>query len=355
MSTVHATLEQLEAGLVVATGERHTIVIPSTIVRVRLVGMLFDTDKTFLLPSAMTGIRRLAQLYDQHLAKTVLVSGHTDRAGDTVHNLALSVERAQAVAAFLQDEVDDWLPRYKAGKQKSKAWGTLEDQYMLSSLAGGGGMPYLIGAPSGKSDSATVDAIHRFQDENGLAQGAANDDTRRLLIEKYMATDGTTLPDDADILIHGCGESHPSVPTEDSVALAENRRVEVFCFRGPAKPPPSDPCPAGGCAEYPQWVAHTTQTFDINTDAETVVSLVDELGLPLRNATVRVLVPGSTPEEVQTDVNGTIRPRVAPGSSFDVVVLDAHEGGAEDSLTTPSGRHFATGGVAPAADKDDGS
>ena len=74
-----------------------------------------NTDKTFLLPSAMTGIRRLAQLYDQHLAKTVLVSGHTDRAGDTVHNLALSVERAQAVAAFLQDEVDDWLPRYKAG------------------------------------------------------------------------------------------------------------------------------------------------------------------------------------------------------------------------------------------------
>jgi outer membrane protein OmpA-like peptidoglycan-associated protein len=355
MSTLHPTLEQLAAGQVLATGEHHSIVIPPTVVRVRLVGMLFDTDKTFLLPSSMAGIRRLKQLYEQHVAKTALVSGHADRAGDADHNLALSVERAQAVAAFLKDDVDDWLPRYKAGKQKSTAWGAREDQHMLSFLTDGNGNRYLAGAISGKSDSATVDAIHRFQADNDLAKGAVNDGTRKLLIQKYMATDGTTLPDDAVVVIHGCGESHPSVPTEDSVALAENRRVEVFFFRGPAKPPPSDPCPAGGCAEYPQWVARTTQTFDINSDPEVVVFLVDELGLPLRNAAVRVLVPGAKPEEVQTDANGTIRPRGAPGSSFDVVVLDAHEGGPQDSLTTPSGRHFATGGVAPAEEKGSGS
>jgi outer membrane protein OmpA-like peptidoglycan-associated protein len=353
MSTVHATLEQVEAGLVLSTGEHHKVVIPSAIVRVRLVGMLFETEKSFLLPSAMKSIWRLKELYDQHAAKTVLVSGHADLAGSADYNLALSVERAQAVAAFLKDEVDDWLSRYKAGKQKSTAWGTREDQYMLSFLSDGSGKPYLVGAPSGKPDSATRDALHRFQTENGLAEGAANDGTRRLLIEKYMATDGAKLPDDVEVVIHGCGESHPSVATKDSVALAENRRVEVFFFRGPAKPPPSDRCPAGGCAEYPQWVAHTTSTFDVNADAEVVVFLVDELGLPLRNAAVRVLVPGGKPEEVQTDVNGTIRPRVAPGSSFDVVVLDAHEGGPEDSLTTPSGRHFATGGVASA--EGDGS
>jgi outer membrane protein OmpA-like peptidoglycan-associated protein len=355
MSTVHATLEQVEAGLVLATGEHHKIVIPSAIVRLRLVGMLFETEKTFLLPSAMKGIWRLKQLYEQHAAKTVLVSGHADRAGSADYNLALSVERAQAVAAFLKDDVDDWLPRYKTGKQKSTAWGTREDQYMLSFLADGSGKPYLVGAVSGKSDSATRDALHRFQAESGLAEGAASEATRRLLIEKYMATDGAKLPDDVEVAIHGCGESHPSVATKDSVALAENRRVEVFFFRGPVKPPPSDPCPSGGCAEYPQWVAHTTQTFDVNADAEVAVFLVDELGLPLRNVAVRVLVPGSQPEEVQTDVNGMIRPRVAPGSSFDIVVLDAHEGGAQDSLTTPSGRHFVTGGVAPAEDKGGGS
>ena len=355
MSTQHATLDQLEAGLGLATGERHTIIIPATVIRARLVGMLFETDKTFLLPSSMAGIRRLKQLYDEHLAKTVVVSGHTDRAGSADHNLALSVERAQAVAAFLQDEVDDWLPRYKAGKQKSTVWSTREDQYMLSFLKDDSGKPYLGGAVTGKPDAGTRAAVHRFQGHNGLAQGAMNDDTRRLLIQRYMATDGTTLPDDAQVVIHGCGESHPSVPTADSVALAENRRVEIFLFRGPPKPPPSTPCPAGGCAEYPQWVARSTQTFDINSDPEVVVFLVDELGLPLRNAAVRVLLPGGKKEEVQTDDHGTIRPRVAPGSSFDVVVLDVHEGGPQDSLVTPSGHHFAAGGVAPATGKEDGS
>jgi OmpA family len=349
MSTVHATLEQVAAGLVLATGEHHTIIIPPKVVRLRMTGMLFETDKTFLLPSSMAGIRRLKQLYDEHAAKTVLVSGHTDRAGSADHNLALSVERAQAVAAFLQDDVDDWLPRYRAGKQKSLAWGAREDQLMLSFLRDGAGRPYLHGAVTGKADSASRDATHRFQSDNGLAEGAMNDDTRRILIQKYMATDGTTLPDDATLVIHGCGESHPSVPTADSVALAENRRVEIFFFSGPAKPPAVNPCPSGGCAEYPQWVARASQTIDINSEPEVVVLLVDELGLPLRNAAVRLLLPGGTKEDVQTDEHGILRPRVAPGSSFDVVVLDVHEGGAQDSLTTPSGHHFAAGGVAPAA------
>ena len=354
MPTLHPTLEQLKAGLVLPTGAHYKIVMPAQIVRARLVGMLFETDKTFLLPSAMPGIRRLKELYDGHVGKTVLVSGHADRAGAAAHNLDLSVERATAVAAFLQDDVDDWLPRYKAGQQKSTAWGTREDQYMLSLVADGDGNPYFGGAVTGKSDAATRDAVHRFQDDNGLAQGAMTEDTRRILVKNYMATDSTTLPAGTTIVTHGCGESHPSVAAKDSVALAENRRVELFFFRGPVTPPPVDPCPPGGCAEYPQWVARSTQTVDINADPEVVVFLVDELGLPLRNAAVQLLLPNGTKENVSTDDGGKIRPRVASGASFDVVVLDVHEGGAQDSLTTPSGHHFAAGGVAPAEETEDG-
>jgi hypothetical protein len=92
-----------------------------------------------------------------------LGSERQDSTGSAVHNLALSVERAQAVAAFLKDDVDDWLPRYKTGKQKSTAWGTREDQYMQSFVSDGSGKPYLVSAVSGKSDSATRDAVHRFQ------------------------------------------------------------------------------------------------------------------------------------------------------------------------------------------------
>jgi hypothetical protein len=133
------------------------------------------------------------------------------------------------------------------------------------------------------------------------------------------------------------------------VALAENRRVELFFFRGPVRPPPVDPCPSGGCAEYPQWLLNTVSTIDINNQPEVVVALVDEIGAPLSRARVQIVLPDGTIEEVVTDDVGTLPPRVPPGTTFDVVVLDVHEGGIGDSLSTPSGQHFATGGDGPEA------
>jgi len=283
----------------------------------------------------------------------VLVSGHADRAGSADHNLALSIERAQAVAAFLQDDADDWLGRYQAGSFKSAVWGTREDQLMLSAVKDGGGAPYYGGVVSGRTDAGTRDAIQRFQGDNGLPAGAMNEDTRRTLIQTYMATDGTTLPAGTTLVTHGCGESHPSVATADSVALAENRRVELFFFRGPVTPPAVDPCPAGGCAEYPQWVANTARNIDVNNDPEVVVSLVDELGLPLRKAKARLVMADGSTEDVTTDDQGKLRPRVPPGTSFDVIVYDVHEGAAGDSLATASGQHFAAGGDGPAAGGDE--
>lgn len=353
MPPLHPTLADLRAGLTLPTGARHTVVLPPLVVRVRLVGLLFDTDKTFLLPSSMPGVRRLNEIYQDHVGKTVLVSGHADRAGSADHNLALSVERAQAVAAFLQDDADDWVARYQAGKFKSAVWGTREDQLMLSAVTDDGGAPYYGGVVTGRADAGTRGAIHRFQRDNGLPEGAITEDTRRTLIQKYMATDGTTLPEGTTLVTHGCGESHPSVATADSVALAENRRVELFFFKGPVKPPPVDPCPAGGCAEYPQWVANTVRTVDVNNDPEVVVFIVDELGLPLRNAKARLVLPDGSKEDVTTDGDGKIKPRVAPGTSFDVVVFDVHEGGAGDSLNTSSGQHFAAGGDGPFAGGDE--
>jgi outer membrane protein OmpA-like peptidoglycan-associated protein len=346
MPPLHPTRDELKAGLPLATGSKHTIVLP-VVVRARLEGMLFETDKTFLLPSAMPGIRKLKAVYDKHAGKKVLVSGHADRAGAAAHNLVLSVERAQAIAAFLQDQADDWMSRYKAGKHKSAVWGTREDQHMLSAVTDGGGQPYFTGLVTGKVNPATRDATKRFQGDNGLAKGEMNADTRQALVKKYMATDGTTLPAGTSIVTHGCGESHPSVATKDSVALAENRRVELFFFEGEVDPPPVDPCPSGGCAQYPQWVAQTVRTIDINASPEVVVALVDELGLPLKNAKVQIVLPDGTKEDVSTDGEGKVRPRVQPGAAFDVIVLEVHEGGAVDSLTTPSGHHFAAGGDGP--------
>src|SRR4051812_43293620 len=340
------TDDELASGVSVAVGAHHVIVVPSPVVRARVVGMLFETDKTFLLPTAMPGIRRLRDLYDRNAGAQVLVSGHADRAGSSDHNLTLSVERAESIAAFLQDEADDWLSRYDDGAHKSAVWGAREDQYMLSAV-NGPGAPYFSGTVTGRNDAATRAAVKKFQTDKSIAPGAMNADTRRALVQAYMALDGTTLPAGTTIATHGCGESHPSVATADSVALAENRRVEVFFFRGPPDPAPADPCPAGGCAQYPQWVDKSTATFDVNADAEVGLLIVDELGLPLANAKVRIVLADGTTENAVTAADGTVRPRVGEGDTFDVLIPDAHEGGVGDALETPSGKHFTTGGDGP--------
>lgn len=62
--------------------------------------MFFDTDKCFLLPTAMPTVQKLKQLYDDYPGSTVLVVGHTDASGGAAYNDLLSLERAESVIAF---------------------------------------------------------------------------------------------------------------------------------------------------------------------------------------------------------------------------------------------------------------
>ena len=74
------------------------IELPPRVVRVRLTGLLFETDKAFLLPAAMRGIRGLVELYRAHPGMAVAVTGHTDRVGGPAYNLGRSqdgVERGE--------------------------------------------------------------------------------------------------------------------------------------------------------------------------------------------------------------------------------------------------------------------
>jgi outer membrane protein OmpA-like peptidoglycan-associated protein len=79
----------------------HTVVVQPWCIRARLIGMFFDTNKAFLLPSAMGGIRGVKHLYDENLGSELLIVGHTDTTGDPSYNDPLSVERAESVAAYL--------------------------------------------------------------------------------------------------------------------------------------------------------------------------------------------------------------------------------------------------------------
>ncbi len=247
--------------LTLATGAAHRVKLPPRVMRGRLTGFLFDTNKTFILPAAMPGIRGLASFYAAHPGLKVLVTGHTDTVGPDGANLTLSDERAAAVAAFLTDQVDAWMKHYQ-GTPGSSRWGTREDQHMLTAVPAGGA-PYYAGPVHGQLDAATQDAVRRFQADHGLAvDGSPGPDTRRALVTDYMAQDGTSLPAGTEIQQHGCGEHHNAVPTPDETEEQANRRVEVFFFEGPIDPPPRRRCPSPGCPEYPEWLRRTILTID---------------------------------------------------------------------------------------------
>lgn len=291
-------------GVTVSIGQSTTVKLPLRIVRVRLTGLLFETDKTFLLPVAMHGIRGLVDYYKAHPNAKVVVTGHTDTVGDAAYNRSLSDERAASVIHFLQDDVDPWLACYQ-GSPHSKTWGTREDQHMLGAITDDTGRPFYEGPVHGQLGAATRDAVTRFQTARGLAvDGQPGPETRRALCTDYMQLDGTTLPETASVEKLGCGENHPEVPTPDSTDEPANRRVEIFLFDGPIEPPKPGTCPGGGCA-YPEWKKSADDTVDFDHDlCELLVTCHDEEAAPLDNALVRLSRDGAVFREQPTNAEG---------------------------------------------------
>lgn len=294
-------------GVTVTIGKAQQVELPPEVTRVRLTGMLFENDRTFLLPSAMEGIRGLVDLYKQHPKLEGVITGHTDRLGDAEYNRALSAERAQSMAHYLRDEIEPWLRCYQ-GSPSSQPWGTREDQHMLSAVKDSAGQPYYAGEVHGALDPPTQDAARRFQHDHGLAEdGFPGPDTRRALITEYMALDGTSLPPTAVMLQLGCGENHNEVPTEDGVVEPENRRVEIFLF-DPGPPDPGAPsrCPGQGCP-YEAWKRRATKTIDFDHPDDSHVSLTvltkDRRGVSVPKATVEIR--GPVESDGRTNASGT--------------------------------------------------
>ncbi|HEX7939344.1 MAG TPA: peptidoglycan-binding protein, partial [Gemmatimonadaceae bacterium] len=325
-------------------GRASVVELPPRVWRGRLTGMLFDTDKSFLLPSAMTGIRGLKRFYDQHPKLAVLVSGHADRVGGADYNLTLSNERAQAIADFLRDRVDGWMPWYHAA-QASKRWDVLEDQYMLSVLPENV-PPFFGDPPTGAISSRYHDAVRAFQVWSNqtrgtslMVDGRAGDQTRRELIASYMALEETSLPVGTPLLQHGCGEFHNEVPTVDDVAEPRNRRVEVFLFDGQVDPSPKQPCPAPGCPEYPEWLRRVVETVDFDTQpapqVQLVIRLLDASEQPRAGVSYTLRV-GDQEAQGVTDAQGRIDQSVPRGVATGVLTFDGHDvqltiGGLEDA------------------------
>lgn len=266
MADFKASFKQLGKGFRLPVSGSHVVtVVPNPVPRIRLVGMFFDLNKCFLRPEAIPGIQQIKSVYDQHPGGNLLAVGHTDTSGADDFNLTLSLERADAVAAFLTDQTAAWESFFGEDKPAGKRWGTLEVQLMLSALPDGSppNQRFFQGQADGKNNPATIAAVKAFQKKQNLKDdGIAGKDTQHALVTSYMAIDKTSLPAGITLTTHGCGENFPVSGSADGKRNTEDRRVEIFVFDGPITPQPPANTSKRGSQEYPQWLSQVSETID---------------------------------------------------------------------------------------------
>jgi len=313
--SVISTTETLDTEITLDPGVRSVSLQPR-VELVRFVGLFFETSKSFLLPAVKARLGELQALYDAHPTSTLLVVGHADRAGSSAYNDQLSLERANAVASFLKDEVEGFTKFYDASVAKEKRWGDREDRFMLSSLDDGSAL------------FAAGDPVQAFRSSRSIQEtGPTGPVTRKVLVTEYMASDQAVLPAGIELVTHGCGENFPDVPTRDGVAEEENRRVELFFFDTGFGVQPAPPGKSSGpnSTAYPEWRRRAEQTreFDLRLGETRLLRLrlLDSDHQPLSGMAWSILHEFGT-ETGQTDDAGNLTARIPARVESAVLVHD---------------------------------
>jgi len=263
--------------------------------------MFFNTNKAFLLPTALPSVRKLRKLYIDNAPCQLLVVGHADTKGGTAFNDKLSLERAEATVAFLKDDVEAWFKLYGADIEQKKRWGKVEDRLMILS------MPDFVTKPKGE------DAVRWFQRTRSLeVDGDAGKQTRRALIEEYMSLDGASLSDlvgEIEATAHGCGENFPLDDTGEELDEAPanekrdpgDRRVELYFFDDEFGISPKAPGQSSkpGSREYPLWRQRVAEVVELRADdlAGPKVTFVELADAHFRTDSAVVLPEGENPDQ----------------------------------------------------------
>jgi outer membrane protein OmpA-like peptidoglycan-associated protein len=262
--------------------------------------LFFNTNKAFLLPTALPGVKKLRGLYLENAPCKLLVVGHADTSAGPAYNDKLSLTRAKATIAYLKDDVEAWFAFYGEGVDVKQRWGKVEDRLMIRAM------------PGFKFKVKSEDPVRWFQRTRGLeVDGVAGKDTRHALIEEYMSLDGASLSElagEIEAIAHGCGENFPLDDTGNELDQAPSdntrdpidRRVELFLFDrefGITPPPPGENSKAGS-PEYPLWRQRVVATVELEAgdpDAPelTFVELADS---HFRTGSAVVLPEGEDPD-----------------------------------------------------------
>jgi peptidoglycan hydrolase-like protein with peptidoglycan-binding domain len=255
-------------------------VAPVSIWRVRMVGMIFDADKCFLLPQALDGIRSVVAMHKGHPAAKVVIVGH--EGGDEVTgSVDLALGRAKILAGYLTNKSDDWIPWFGSDKSQRQRWGMREVQLMLSAVAG------YDGSAAGVTDAKTTAAIKAFQTANGLTvDGKAGPDTRKALVTNYMGLEDTSLTAGVQPVAHGC-TGHQDDTLTAAGLQPDDRRLEVLFFEPSISPAPSGETSDAGSPEYPAWREKLVETVDFENHG-IHVQIVDTAKQPMAFATVHL-------------------------------------------------------------------
>lgn len=275
--------------------------------RARLVGMLFDANKCFLLPQGLPGIKTIIGMHQKEPKAEVLIVGHAGGDEDLA-GADIAFDRAQILGAYLKSKPSIWLNWFGPDKSPRSRWGTREIQLMLSVLPEGG-TPLYEGYASGITDEKTTSAIKSFQEYMNSNQGAslptdgkADFETRKALVEAYMAINDTTLGEDVTPIAHGCEGRFEDTATT-SGAGTDNRRLEVFFFKKGIEPRPGDTVSAEGSTQYPTWLSQVVETKDFENHG-IHVQIIDNEKQPAPFA--EVTLKGPTSGRATADEHGFV-------------------------------------------------
>jgi hypothetical protein len=275
--------------------------------RVRLIGMLFDANKCFLLPQGLPGIKNIIAMHKKNPDAKVLIVGHAGGDEDLA-GLDMAVGRAEMLTAYLTGKPEKWLDWFSSKKQTRVRWGTREVQLMLSALPEGGA-PFYEGNAPGITDAATIKAIKAFQkyanDKLGAklaVDGKGGPQTLKALVKAYMDIEDTTLGNDIVPVTHGCEGHFDDTLTEDGLQ-PDDRRIEVFFFEKEIMPAPEGDTSSEGASDYPGWVERLKETDDYEYHG-IHVQIVDANKRPVPGAIVQLT--GPTSHESTSDDHGYV-------------------------------------------------